>query len=51
LQPGSTFPFTKKETFDVTETFAVTETGVLKVAVVTPPARARELNVEVKLRA
>ena len=51
LQPGSTFPFTKKETFDATETFAVTETGVLKVAVVTPPARARELNVEVKLRA
>ena len=51
LQPGSTFPFTKKETFDATETFAVTETGVLKAAVVTPPARARELNTEVRLRA
>jgi hypothetical protein len=51
LHPGKTFPFTKKETFDATETFAVTETGVLKAAVITPPERARELNVEVKLRA
>jgi hypothetical protein len=51
LHPGNTFPLTKKETFDATETFAVTETGVLKVAVVTPSERARELKVEVKLRA
>jgi hypothetical protein len=47
LHPGKTFPLTVKVTRDATLTFAVIKMALLKVAVVTDPARASELNEEV----
>jgi len=47
LQPGRTFPFTVKVTFEETEILAVITTDDLKVAVVAEPASASELNAEV----
>jgi len=50
LHPGNTFPLTVKVTRDATVTFAVMTIAVLKVAAVTDPASASELNPEVSTK-